>query len=93
MSDGTVDWSAAAADAQRQLLELIERGQQAIVASVQQWTEATGMRSAAAGAAAPPDDLGAEAMLRSQFDFAEKVLAAQRRFAEQLLSAVRSSAG
>jgi hypothetical protein len=93
MSESTTLRGAdAGRDVQRQLLELIEQGQEAIVDAVRQWREA--------GEWAMPDlprpDLSAmlpsaEEMLASQFDFAEGLLAAQRHFAEELLAALRPS--
>jgi hypothetical protein len=94
MSDSTTGRSAGAAgDVQRQLLELIEQGQEAIVDAVRQWREA-GERMMPDlprpdASALMPD---AEEMLAAQFDLAEQLLAAQRHFAEELLAAARPPA-
>src|SRR5262245_27762506 len=94
MSESTSGVGAGAAgDAQRQLLELIEQSQEAIVDAVRQWREA-GERLAPD---LPQPDLSAlmpdaEEWVASQFDFAAQLLTAQRHFAEELLAAMRPSA-
>jgi hypothetical protein len=90
MSDATTGGGTAADDAQRQLLDLIERNQRAIVDSVRQWREA-GERAMPNLPQMPANDLfpTPEQVVRSQFEFAERLLAAQRKFAEDLLSAMR----
>jgi hypothetical protein len=88
MSDVTTGGAGAgvAGDAQNQLLELIEQGQEAIVDAVRQWRE-TGERlmpdflQPDVSALAPD----AQVWLAGQFDFAERLLATQRHFAEELL--------
>ena len=89
MTDGTGSWGTAAADAQRQLLQLIEQGQEQILTAVQQWRDGGEWRAPELPKIPGMETVSPEAVLRSQFEFAERVLSAQRNFAEQLLAAVR----
>ena len=84
MSDGSTG------DVQQQLVDLVERGQEAILDAVQQWAEA-GAKLMPDLPSLPVNDLlpSPQEFVASQFELAEQLLAAQRRFAEQLLSAMR----
>jgi hypothetical protein len=92
VSDATTGGGTAADDMQRQLLDLMERNQQAIVDSVRQWREA-GERAMPNLPQMPASDMfpTPEQIVRGQFDFAERMLAAQRKFAEDLVAAMRPS--
>ena len=92
MSDATASGGTSADDVQRQMLEMIERNQQAIVDSVRQWREA-GERAMPSLPQMPANEMfpTPEQVVRSQFDFAERLLSAQRKFAEELVAAMRPS--
>jgi hypothetical protein len=90
MSDATTSGASAADDVQRQMLEMIERNQRAIIDSVRQWREA-GERAMPNLPQMPANEMfpSPEEVVRGQFDFAERLLAAQRKFTEDLLAAMR----
>jgi hypothetical protein len=73
-----------------QFVELIERGQDAILDAVRQWAE-TGGRMMPDLPTPPASELlpNPQDVVAGQFDLAEKLLATQRRFAEQLVQTVR----
>jgi hypothetical protein len=77
-----------------QFVELIERGQDAILDAVRQWTEA-GARMMPDLPNPPISDLMPDPkdVVAGQFDLAERLLATQRHFAEQLLQAMRPPSG
>ena len=74
--------------AEKQYLDAVREGQQAIVDAVEAWSKGVERLAVSyppgPGAPEPPT---AQEVVENAFDFAEKLLAAQREFARNLLEA------